>query len=58
MSGLSKSLELLDRHSRLAAHEAEMIARARDALARSEALLQESPPSTFLGKPQTLAPKE
>lgn len=58
MSGLSKSLELLNRHSRLVAHEAEMIARARDALARSEALLQESPPSTFLGRAQNPAPKE
>jgi len=50
MSGLSKTLELLDQHSHLRRQDTEVIAQARHALAESEALLQQGPPSTFLGK--------
>lgn len=58
MSESSKNLELLTRHSRMATREAELLARAREALAKSEALLQQSVPSTFIGKQQSLPAKE
>ncbi|UWU89379.1 hypothetical protein [Bradyrhizobium sp. CB1015] len=58
MSEFSKTLELLTRHLRMAAPEAELLARAREALAKSEALLQQSVPSTFIGKQKSLPAKE
>jgi len=50
MSGSSEIIKHIYRRIRLASYESEMIARSRDVLSRSEALLQEAMPTTFLGK--------
>ncbi|WP_407154849.1 hypothetical protein [Bradyrhizobium sp. STM 3557] len=42
----------------IAAHDAEIIARSQDAVARSKTLLQDDPPNTFVGKRQLAEPRE
>jgi hypothetical protein len=51
MANESDIVKHVERRLRVPSHEAEMIARARELLIRSEELLQSSKPTIFLGKP-------
>jgi len=49
MLGLSETIERIAHCRRAASYTAEMITRARELVVRSEDLLQQSAPTTFLG---------
>jgi len=54
----SQLLEQINFRRQIAAYDAELIARSRDAVARSKMLLQEDRPSTFVGRRHHAAPCE
>ncbi|SFJ72274.1 hypothetical protein SAMN05216525_13337 [Bradyrhizobium sp. Gha] len=61
MTHLSEIAAHIERRKRMAAYAAEVIARSRDLIAYSKALLEVGPPTTFLGErhyPPPLSPAE